>query len=229
MTKCVILLEDIVVVEDSNKRYEDTITNFTLDYNGSPIPTVPAGKDQWVYHQGHSNVQWTGNDAEFLSLPWEDGDSVLASIDDILSAKTAREAVEALGSPLPTLNDHKASARKEIDRAAETARARYITLGSGQAMSYQEKGEEAADYVAAGYPVIASPVDYPFVYADSIAFGITPQEAADAILAQKAAWVAIGAQIEQERLGGKNAVTTAGDEAAVDAAVAAAVAALEVI
>ena len=96
-------------------------------------------------------------------------------------------------------------------------------------MVYQEKAEEAADYVAAGYPTIGSPNEYPFVHADSIAFGITHQAAADAIVAQKAVWVSVGAQIEQERLGGKKAIDDASDEDGVNAARDAAVTALEAI
>jgi hypothetical protein len=105
--------------------------------------------------------------------------------------------------------EQKTMANIEIDTAAEHARSRYVTYGSGQAMTYQEKGEEAADYAAAGYPTLGDPPEYPFIYADSIAFGITPQQAADQILAQKAAWVAIGSAIERIRLTGKKNITTA--------------------
>ena len=126
--------------------------------------------------------------------------------------------------------DVKKLAKEAIDEAAEAARLRYITYGSGQAMAYQEKGDEAADFIAAGYPVgspsgspigsvIGSPVSlpgYPFIEAEVKATGKTPRQAADDIVAQKAAWVAVGATIEQSRLGGKKKVDEALDAADVN-------------
>lgn len=110
----------------------------------------------------------------------------------------------------------KALAKREIDIAAETARAKYITLGSGQAMAYQEKGEEAADYVTAGYPVDLS--NYPWIQAEVDATGKTSTQAADDILSTKSTWVTVGAQIEKERLLGKITVENAIDIDAVNTA-----------
>lgn len=106
-----------------------------------------------------------------------------------------------------TLDQIKDSGKARIDVAAGQARARYITSVPGQEMTYSEKAEQAADYAAAGYP--ADTTNYPFVAADATAYGITSQQAADQILAQRAAWVSIGAQIEQTRLSGKNSVNNA--------------------
>lgn len=127
------------------------------------------------------------------------------------------------------LDELKANARNLIDISAEKARHRYITGGDGQAMTYLEKGNEAADYIAAGYPIMGSPPEYPFVHADSVAFGIIHQEAADQIVAQKSTWVAVGAQIEQERLNGKNTVTNATDESEINTARDNTITALEAI
>lgn len=92
-------------------------------------------------------------------------------------------------------------------------------------MVYQEKGDEAADYVANGYP--ADLASYPFIQAEVNATGKTATQAADDILAQKSAWIMLGAATEEARLSGKVAVDAATDEAGVDAARDAAVVALE--
>lgn len=101
-----------------------------------------------------------------------------------------------------------------IDKEAEIARSRYITLGSGQAMTYQEKADQAIDYVAAGYP--ADTTNYPMIQADANVYQITPQQAADTILAQRAAWLVKGAEIEQIRLNGKMQVAQGATQTEVD-------------
>lgn len=106
-----------------------------------------------------------------------------------------------------TLDQIKENGKLQIDNVAGNARTRYITSAPGQEMTYLEKSEEAADYAAAGYP--ADTTNYPFVAADATAYSITPQQAADQILAQRAVWITAGAQIEQVRLNGKNQVNTA--------------------
>jgi len=148
------------------------------------------------------------------------------------------------GSPIPTeadintfytnylahpdrLVEYKTKAKEAIDYMAEVVRLKYVTPGSAQAMTYQEKGEEAADYVAASYPADLS--SYPFIQAEINATGKTKEAAADDILAQKAAWIAVGASIEEERLSGKKAVDDATDESAVDTAKDAAITALGAI
>lgn len=114
------------------------------------------------------------------------------------------------------LNEYKALARYKVDQAAEYARLRYITNGAGQAMVYQLKGAEAEAYITAGYPVDTS--SYPFIQAEMNATGKTKEQAADDIITQRNAWVALGASIEQQRLAGKGAVDAAIDEVGVDSA-----------
>lgn len=125
------------------------------------------------------------------------------------------------------LNAIKDEAKRNVDQTSEETRLRYVTSGSSQAMTYQEKGDEAADYVANGYPVdLAS---YPFIQAEVNATGKTPTAAADDILAQKSAWIVIGAAVEEVRIGGKINIDAAVDEAAVNSIRDAALAALAVI
>jgi hypothetical protein len=112
------------------------------------------------------------------------------------------------------LEDYKARAKNIIDQYAGATRLKFITSVPGQEMTYQEKAEEATDYVAAGYPADLS--GYPFVAAEATATGATATEVADAIIAQRSAWVVIGAEIEQYRIGGKFQVENAESQTEVD-------------
>lgn len=101
------------------------------------------------------------------------------------------------------------TAFNRIDQSAERARLRYITGGIGQALVYQEKAEQAVDYIAAGYPSDLS--SYPYLRAEATATGKNSTQIADDILTQRSLWIAVGAQIEEERLKGKKAVREATD------------------
>jgi len=107
-------------------------------------------------------------------------------------------------------------AKNSVDNSAEAARSRYLTWGAGQAMTYQEKSDEATDYVASGYPADLS--SFPFIQAEVNATGKTATQTADDILTQRSAWIAVGAQIEEARLGGKANIDAANSETAIDTA-----------
>lgn len=111
--------------------------------------------------------------------------------------------IKKLGDLLAT-----ASAQKDaIDNAAGSARARYITTVAGQAETYLRKSEDARRYIAAGETGDTS--DYPWVEADAEAFGLTPTQAAVAILEQESIWQSIGTNIERTRLGYKRKIDQA--------------------
>jgi len=107
------------------------------------------------------------------------------------------------------LAEIKARLKAEVDAAAETERLKYITPGAGQAMTYQQKVEEARAFKAAGdpqasdYPILASEID---ITAETLA------EVADVVLAAYAQWQQIGAVIESIRLGGKRDIDAAEGE-----------------
>lgn len=105
------------------------------------------------------------------------------------------------------LTQIKDAAKQDIDNTAERIRLKYITGGAGQALVYNEKGEEAADYIAAGSPVDLA--NYPFIQAEVNATGKSATQCANDILAQKAAWITKGAQIEQVRIGAKTTIDLA--------------------
>jgi hypothetical protein len=111
---------------------------------------------------------------------------------------------------------HLRAASEAIDAAAEQARARFITSGSGQAMVYQAKTAEAAAWLAANSP--ADLTGYPFIAAE---VGITMPTAAELVAlwqAMEAGWRQAAALIEAARMGGKIAVEQAADFDAVDTA-----------
>lgn len=95
-----------------------------------------------------------------------------------------------------------------VDAAAEVERHRYITSGSGQAMTYQAKAAEAmryADTEGAG--------EYPFLSMEVGITGATLADVAAVVLNMHNQWQAIGGQIEQARLSAKAQIDAALDEA----------------
>jgi hypothetical protein len=112
-----------------------------------------------------------------------------------------------------------------IDAHAGAARMRYITETPGQQAVYLRKREQAI-------ALLADPQSTPGAYlvAEANATGSTPAAVAQLIATIAGQWDdALSPAIEGQRLGGKRAVELAQDEAAITAAVAAAVAALDAI
>lgn len=141
---------------------------------------------------------------------------------------TAQELIDADAGVVTAYYDSlKTVAKNSVDAAAERARLRYITSGSGQALVYQEKGEQASAYVTAGYP--ADTTGYPFIEAEINATGKTKEAAADDILTQRTAWISLGATIEQERLSGKKSIDDATDKAGIDTALSTALSTIDAI
>lgn len=104
------------------------------------------------------------------------------------------------------LDTIKASLKTGVDLAAEDERAKYITPGSGQAMTYQQKASEAVMLEDDPAP---DPADYPLLLAE---VGITaPTLAEVGVVVRQAhgAWILLGAQIEAVRLGAKKAIDEA--------------------
>lgn len=84
-----------------------------------------------------------------------------------------------------------------VDQAAESARLKHLTPGSGQAMTYEVKYQEA---LAGGGPMIQAEAD---------ALGMTVQEVIDSVLVARQQWQVLGAQIEAARLKAKKAIREA--------------------
>lgn len=113
---------------------------------------------------------------------------------------------------LPAL---KVALSAQIDAAAEAVRARYITPGSGQAMTYQAKATEAERLAADPAPDAAT---YPLLSAEIGVTGDTLADVGAVVRAAHAQWQIMGGAIERARLAGKAAVMAAGDEAGARAA-----------
>lgn len=108
---------------------------------------------------------------------------------------------------------------KAIDEAGEACRNRWVTPGSGQAMTYLRKEEQARAFIAAGRPSDASA--YPFLVAEATATSQTVSDLADAIVTAADAWAnVIGPGIEALRIGAKKARNAATTLAERDAALA---------
>ena len=93
----------------------------------------------------------------------------------------------------PDIARHKAQAKARISADAEAVRGRYITLGSGKAMSYWQVAQEAIRYGATG-----GAGSYPFLHA-RVASGRYPDLATAAAATQQieAQDAAIGSAIDQ--------------------------------
>lgn len=123
-----------------------------------------------------------------------DGKEFSAAVDKVLS-----------------LDDIKSSLKAGVDDAAETDRLKYITPGTGQAMTYQQKVSEAQTFKAATSPQAS---DYPILSSEVGITAETLDEVADVVLAAFAQWQQIGAMIEAIRLGAKRDIEAAQDEVA---------------
>lgn len=110
----------------------------------------------------------------------------------------------------------RANLKAAVDAEAEIERLKYITPGSGQAMTYQQKVSEAQDLKAAANPLVA---DYPILSSEVGITAETLAEVADVVLLAFAQWQQIGAAIESIRLGAKRDIDAAADEAAARAIV----------
>jgi hypothetical protein len=124
------------------------------------------------------------------------------------------------------LADEKKRALDAIDVKAGQVRLRFITDVPGQQATYIRKAEQARAYAAAGYTGTLPP----YIAAEAAATGLTAAECTDTIIGLSDLWEGtVGPAIEQVRIGGKQAVTTAADIEAVNTALATALGTLEAI
>lgn len=89
-------------------------------------------------------------------------------------------------------------ALQQINYAASKAHSKHIAFGFGQMMVYQEKADEATDYIAGKYP--ASLAGYPLIEAEVNATRKSGKQVADGIITRRAQWLARAAKIEEIRL-----------------------------
>lgn len=115
----------------------------------------------------------------------------------------------------PTIDTLRLTLTAKVDADAEAARLLWITAGSGQALTYEQKRAEAERMATDPTP---QPDAYPLLAAE---VGITADTLAAVgalVRARAAAWTAIAAQIESLRLQAKAAVMAATNAAEARAA-----------
>ena len=95
----------------------------------------------------------------------------------------------------------------EVDRLAEQVRSNYVTTGSGQAMTYEIKYQEA---LRGGGPLLQS---------EAIGLGMTLQEVVDSVLSARTKWLALAEQIETARLQAKQTIRASNTAAEMHSAV----------
>ena len=95
----------------------------------------------------------------------------------------------------------------QIDSQAEQVRAKFVTPGAGQAMTYMQKQAEAEAYLSDS----AAPT--PILTEEAEAMGITVAELAAEVHANSVAWRAVGGKIEGARRAAKRAAAGAANAA----------------
>lgn len=127
----------------------------------------------------------------------------------IIADADGKPVLQAIENVIP-LDVVKLTLKMQIDQSAETERLKYITPGTGQAMTYQQKVAEAQAFKAASNP---KPADYPILASEVGITAPTLSEVADTVLTAYRQWQQIGAMIEAIRLGAKRDIDAAEDEA----------------
>ncbi|MGY4876518.1 hypothetical protein ACLUEY_01375 [Vreelandella aquamarina] len=84
-----------------------------------------------------------------------------------------------------------------VDAAAEDARAKYVTAGSGQAMTYEIKHAEA---LGGGGPLLQAEAD---------ALGVSLEDVVASVLSARQAWLEANTTIEAARLIAKRKIRAA--------------------
>lgn len=126
-----------------------------------------------------------------------------------------------------SLDEFKQLTIDEINKVAEKVRNKYLTPGYGQLLTYQEKYEEAADFVAAGYP--SNLESYPFISIETEITGKTKEQVTDDIISAKATTTLMLVDIERIRLNAKMNIIKAESESEIKTSRSTAITALEVI
>jgi hypothetical protein len=145
----------------------------------------------------------------------------LAGSDDL-----AERGIAVIESPDPTqsLDEVKVGYKRRVDDDAETCRLRFITPGSGMAMTYQEKHAQAQAVQDLGIDAADSMTDrdasqqFPTLFASVGIEAPTLYACAELVIERYELFAAVSGLIESARLGGKKAISDASDAASARAA-----------
>lgn len=151
-----------------------------------------------------------------ISVSELDRDALLNAINSGGSFKLVNGKLVPVPPKPELLSVIKVALRQHVDAQAEVERLKYITPGTGQAMTYQQKVAEAQSYKSATNP---NPENYPILASEVGITAPTLSEVADTVLAAYRQWQQIGAMIEAIRLGAKRDIDASVTEAAARAVV----------
>lgn len=138
-------------------------------------------------------------------------DGVAVEVPDDFSWTRYQADIETR-SVVPAIAMRAAALIAEVNEAAEALRRRFLTAGSGQAMTYLRKEDEARRFYPEG-----GAGDYPFLSAEAASTGAALADTAALVLAQANAWATLGAAIEGHRRGLIVAIEAAEDLATIAA------------
>lgn len=94
------------------------------------------------------------------------------------------------------LKNKKEDAGRFINNQAESKRLEYITSGSGQALVYQHKVEQAQEFISGGSQNIEN---YPFIQKEANARNMSPADFANLVIQKRNEWESVGSTIEAYR------------------------------
>lgn len=212
-----------IYIRGSTETWSGTPAEFFEDFGIAP-PELPEGAIELIHDPRGRTIKTIESGEASRVDPLPAWDAAIAKLSEAVAAKEAREA-----PPPPkvrTLAEVAAAAVLQIDGRAEAARAKWITLGGGQALTYEAKRREAEAWAGDSAP---DPAKYPWARARAARLNsVAPskvtkaqtQPVIDEWLAAAAAWAAAGIAIEDVREATKEAIASAGDVTAIDAIMA---------
>jgi hypothetical protein len=156
--------------------------------------------------------------------------TIAAAAEDGLQCRMISGVVRLLPAPTPAVTDLaqiKTAAELQVDLAAEVARSRFLTAGSGQALEYQatkEDADRALAVLAATPGATLDAADYPWLEAERLALAaigvtVTLAEVAALVKTTMDAWKTAGSAIKQVRRTAKLEIEAASSADAVAAIV----------
>lgn len=199
----------IAVPDDSVERPDDASDNWA-----PPLMDVPD--TEWVHpyiisDEPNPDHNLPGDAVEispdlhlFLMAAQDEGKEIRANNDGMPIA---------VDPALPALDEYRTMFCARVDAQAEAARTLFLTPGSGQAMTYQEKEREADAILQDASP---DPDNYPMLTAMIGFDGDTLEEVAETIRARRSEWLVIGAEIERIRTDAKHRIKEATTHEEID-------------
>lgn len=225
-----------IIEENVDKREAKTAYSYhsdTGEYLGTELADPdPLDMSNWLYPAYTTSVTppkekadkalvWDGNGWIYVDdcrgqVWFTDGGSEVP-IDFIGKPEDQCLLKEKPTLPPPPLAEFKSELKFQIDVFAERERIKYITDGVGQAMTYQEKIDQAIEYSKALSAYRAAPkttpppteVAYPLLIAGLSVDGDNLEEVAETVTFAYACWQQIGGVIEGIRLRAKAEIDAA--------------------